>query len=50
MGRHLMNDAEAIGSWSPPPLDTPYGLLTFGAQFARSRSTPTSALSGSGSW
>jgi xanthine dehydrogenase YagR molybdenum-binding subunit len=35
MGRHLMNDAEAIGSWSPPPLDTPYGLLTFGAQFAR---------------
>jgi xanthine dehydrogenase YagR molybdenum-binding subunit len=34
MGRHLMNDAEAIGSWDPPPLDTPYGLLTFGAQFA----------------
>jgi xanthine dehydrogenase YagR molybdenum-binding subunit len=30
-----MNDAEAIGSWNPPPLDTPYGLLTFGAQFAR---------------
>jgi xanthine dehydrogenase YagR molybdenum-binding subunit len=30
-----MNDAEAIGTWSPPPLDTPYGLLTFGAQFAR---------------
>ena len=28
-------DAEAIGSWDPPPLDTPYGLLTFGAQFAR---------------
>ena len=35
MQRHLMNDAEAIGSWDPPPLDTPYGLLTFGAQFAR---------------
>ena len=35
MGRHRMNDAEAIGSWDPPPLDTPYGLLTFGAQFAR---------------
>jgi xanthine dehydrogenase YagR molybdenum-binding subunit len=35
MHRHLMNDAEAIGSWDPPPLDTPYGLLTFGAQFAR---------------
>ena len=35
MQRHLMNDAEAIGSWDPPPLDTPHGLLTFGAQFAR---------------
>jgi xanthine dehydrogenase YagR molybdenum-binding subunit len=35
MQRHLMNDAEAIGSWDPPPLDTPYGLLSFGAQFAR---------------
>jgi xanthine dehydrogenase YagR molybdenum-binding subunit len=35
MQRHLMNDAEAIGSWDPPPLDVPYGLLTFGAQFAR---------------
>lgn len=35
MQRHRMVDAEAIGSWSPPPLDTPYGLLTFGAQFAR---------------
>jgi xanthine dehydrogenase YagR molybdenum-binding subunit len=35
MGRHMMYDAEAIGSWTPPPLDTPYGLLTFGAQFAR---------------
>ena len=27
-------DAEALGSWRPPPLDTPHGLLTFGAQFA----------------
>jgi xanthine dehydrogenase YagR molybdenum-binding subunit len=35
MQRHFMADAEAIGSWDPPPLDTPYGLLTFGAQFAR---------------
>ncbi|HKR72456.1 MAG TPA: xanthine dehydrogenase family protein molybdopterin-binding subunit [Streptosporangiaceae bacterium] len=35
MQRHFMNDAEAIGSWDPPPLDTPYGLLTFGAQFAK---------------
>jgi xanthine dehydrogenase YagR molybdenum-binding subunit len=23
MQRHFMNDAEAIGSWDPPPLDTP---------------------------
>src|SRR5580698_3461075 len=35
MQRHIMSDAEAIGSWDPPPLDVPYGLLTFGAQFAR---------------
>ena len=35
MQRHFMADAEALGSWDPPPLDTPYGLLTFGAQFAR---------------
>jgi xanthine dehydrogenase YagR molybdenum-binding subunit len=35
MERHRMADADAIGSWDPPPLDTPYGLLTFGAQFAR---------------
>jgi xanthine dehydrogenase YagR molybdenum-binding subunit len=26
--------ADAIGSWRPPPLDVPLGLLTFGAQFA----------------
>src|SRR5262249_30714772 len=25
MQRHRMVDAEAIGSWDPPPLDTPYG-------------------------
>ncbi len=35
MQRHFMADAEATGSWHPPPLDTPHGLLTFGAQFAR---------------
>jgi xanthine dehydrogenase YagR molybdenum-binding subunit len=35
MQRNFMNDAEAIGTWDPPPLDTPHGLLTFGAQFAR---------------
>ena len=35
MARHRMTDAEAIGSWDPPPPDTPHGLLTFGAQFAK---------------
>jgi xanthine dehydrogenase YagR molybdenum-binding subunit len=34
MGRNHLQDAEALGSWTPPPLDTPHGLLTFGAQFA----------------
>jgi xanthine dehydrogenase YagR molybdenum-binding subunit len=32
--RNHLSDAEAIGTWRPPPLDTPHGLLTFGAQFA----------------
>ena len=31
--RNHLADAEAPGSWTPPPLDTPHGLLTFGAQF-----------------
>jgi len=35
MQRQHMVDADAIGSWTPPPPDTPRGLLTFGAQFAR---------------
>jgi xanthine dehydrogenase YagR molybdenum-binding subunit len=34
MGRNRLADAEAVGSWQPPPLDTPHGLLTFGVQFA----------------
>jgi xanthine dehydrogenase YagR molybdenum-binding subunit len=34
MARNHVGDAEAPGSWTPPPLDTPHGLLTFGAQFA----------------
>ncbi|TDD46027.1 xanthine dehydrogenase family protein molybdopterin-binding subunit [Nonomuraea terrae] len=34
MIRHRLADTEAVGSWTPPPLDTPHGLLTFGAQFA----------------
>ncbi|HWL96318.1 MAG TPA: xanthine dehydrogenase family protein molybdopterin-binding subunit [Nocardioidaceae bacterium] len=34
LARNHMSDAEAIGTWRPPPLDTPHGLMTFGAQFA----------------
>ena len=34
LGRNRMTYAEDRGSWSPPPLDAPLGLLTFGAQFA----------------
>lgn len=35
LGRNFLSDAEAVGTWDPPPMDTPHGLLTFGAQFAR---------------
>jgi xanthine dehydrogenase YagR molybdenum-binding subunit len=34
LARNHLADAEATGAWRPPPLDTPHGLLTFGAQFA----------------
>jgi xanthine dehydrogenase YagR molybdenum-binding subunit len=34
LARNHLADAEAMGSWRPPPLDAPHGLLTFGAQFA----------------
>jgi xanthine dehydrogenase YagR molybdenum-binding subunit len=34
LGRNRMSVVEADGSWRPPPLDVPRGLLTFGAQFA----------------
>lgn len=34
LARNHLADAEALGEWRPPPLDTPRGLLTFGAQFA----------------
>ncbi|GAA5014009.1 xanthine dehydrogenase family protein molybdopterin-binding subunit [Actinopolymorpha pittospori] len=34
LARNHMSDAEATGTWRPPPLDTPHGLLCFGAQFA----------------
>jgi xanthine dehydrogenase YagR molybdenum-binding subunit len=33
LGRNRMTYAEDAGSWQPPPLDVPLGLLTFGAQF-----------------
>jgi xanthine dehydrogenase YagR molybdenum-binding subunit len=32
--RNRRLDVEALGSWTPPPVTTPHGLLTFGAQFA----------------
>ena len=32
--RHFLQDTEALGSWNPPGQDTPYGLATFGVQFA----------------
>jgi xanthine dehydrogenase YagR molybdenum-binding subunit len=32
--RNFLSDVEAVGGWDPPPMDTPHGLLTFGAQFA----------------
>jgi xanthine dehydrogenase YagR molybdenum-binding subunit len=34
LGRNRLTYAEDAGSWRPPPLDAPLGLLTFGAQFA----------------
>ncbi|WP_405567818.1 xanthine dehydrogenase family protein molybdopterin-binding subunit [Streptomyces sp. NBC_01167] len=34
MQRNFLSDAEASGQWSPPPPDVPYGMMTFGAQFA----------------
>jgi xanthine dehydrogenase YagR molybdenum-binding subunit len=34
LARNRMTYAEDAGSWRPPPLDVPLGLLTFGAQFA----------------
>jgi len=33
--RNFLTDADALGSWNPPsPASMPYGLMTFGAQFA----------------
>jgi xanthine dehydrogenase YagR molybdenum-binding subunit len=34
LARNHLADMEATGSWHPPAYDGPYGLLTFGAQFA----------------
>ena len=33
MQRHHLTMTEAVGSWTPPPMDTPHGLMTFGAHF-----------------
>jgi xanthine dehydrogenase YagR molybdenum-binding subunit len=33
MQRNHLTMTEALGSWTPPPMDTPHGLLTFGAHF-----------------
>ena len=33
LARNRMTYAEDAGSWRPPPLNVPLGLLTFGAQF-----------------
>ncbi|WP_329381358.1 xanthine dehydrogenase family protein molybdopterin-binding subunit [Streptomyces sp. NBC_01716] len=34
MGRNHLSMTDALGDWTPPPMDTPHGLMTFGAQFA----------------
>jgi xanthine dehydrogenase YagR molybdenum-binding subunit len=44
LGRNRMTYAEALGSWRPPPLNTPHGLLTFGAQFAEVAVDPDMGL------
>jgi xanthine dehydrogenase YagR molybdenum-binding subunit len=44
LARNHMADAEAMGAWRPPPLDTPHGLLTFGAQFAEVAVDPALGL------
>ncbi|UQA97036.1 xanthine dehydrogenase family protein molybdopterin-binding subunit [Streptomyces halobius] len=32
--RNFLPDVEAVGSWSPSPQSSNYGMMTFGAQFA----------------
>jgi xanthine dehydrogenase YagR molybdenum-binding subunit len=44
LARNHMSDAEAVGTWRPPSLDTPHGLLTFGAQFAEVAVDPALGL------
>ena len=44
LARNHLADAEATGTWRPPPLDTPHGLLTFGAQFAEVAVDPALGL------
>lgn len=44
MRRNRLADAEAQGTWTPLPLDTPHGLLTFGAQFVEVAVDPAMGL------
>ena len=44
LGRNRMTYAEDSGTWSPPALDAPLGLLTFGAQFAEVAVDPALGL------
>ena len=44
LARNRMSYAEDAGSWRPPPLDVPLGLLTFGAQFVEVAVDPEMGL------
>lgn len=34
MRRNRLSMKDALGDWTPPPMDAPHGMMTFGAQFA----------------
>ncbi len=44
LARNRLAALEFEGSWTPPPLDTPHGLMTFGAQFAQVAVDPEMGL------
>jgi xanthine dehydrogenase YagR molybdenum-binding subunit len=44
LARNRMSYAEDSGTWAPPPLEAPLGLLTFGAQFAEVAADPEIGL------